>query len=70
MGDLTGTLRLGSAETAVPVLPSTSQDTMREVMEIGCTTEDIYEVADNQPPYPLPAVQVMPIQESGAVKRM
>ena len=43
---------------------------MKEVMEIGCTTEDIYEVADNQPPYPLPAVQVMPTQESGTVRRI
>ena len=43
---------------------------MSGVMELGCTSEDIYEVADDQPPYPLPAVQVMPTQESGTVKRI
>ena len=70
VGDLTHTLRMGSADDARPALPSTSQDTMKQVMELGCTSEDIYEVADNQPPYPLPAVQVMPTQESGTVKRI
>jgi hypothetical protein len=43
---------------------------MGEAMDLGCTSEDIYEVADDQPPYPLPTVQVMPTQESGSVKRI
>ena len=46
------------------MLPSTS-GTPWWAMDLGCTSEDIYEVADNQPPYPLPAVQVMPTQEPG-----
>jgi phospholipase C len=70
VGNLTSTLRLGHADPTSPPLPSTSQDTMRQVMEIGCTSEDVYEVADDQPPYPLPAVQVMPTQESGRVNRV
>ncbi|MGD0393376.1 MAG: alkaline phosphatase family protein [Acidimicrobiales bacterium] len=70
VGNLTHTLRMGSADEAPLALPSTSRDTVNEVMELGCTTEDIYEVADNQPPYPLPAVQVMPTQEPGAVQRI
>ncbi len=70
VGNLAHTLRLGHADPTSPLLPSTSQDTMREVMEIGCTSEDVYEVADDQPPYPLPAVQVMPTQESGSVNRV
>ena len=43
---------------------------MAEAMDLGCTSEDIYEVADNQPPYPLAPVQVMPTQESGTVRRI
>jgi phospholipase C len=70
VGNLTNTLRLGHADPTAPTLPSTSQDTMRAVMEIGCTSEDVYEVADDQPDYPLPAVQVMPTQESGSVNRV
>jgi hypothetical protein len=61
---------MGSADGAPPALPSTSRDTMGEAMDLGCTSEDIYEVADDQPPYPLPTVQVMPTQESGSVKRI
>jgi phospholipase C len=70
VGNLTTTLRMGSADGAPPALPSISRDTMGEAMDLGCTSEDIYEVADDQPPYPLPTVQVMPTQESGSVKRI
>jgi phospholipase C len=70
VGDLTSTLHMGSSEAALPPLPSTSQDTMRAMMELGCTTQDIYEVADDQPPYPLGTVQVMPTQERGTAKRL
>ena len=70
MGDLTSTLHMGSAEPAVPPLPSTSQDSLTTQMQLGCTTEDVYEVADDQPPYPLPAVQVMPTQEPGTARRL
>ena len=70
VGDLTSTLHMGSAEPALPPLPSTSQDTLRTQMELGCTTEDVYEVADDQPPYPMAAVQVMPTQEPGHARRL
>jgi phospholipase C len=70
VGDLTSTLHMGSGSAAPPSLPSTTQDTMSTVMELGCTSEDIYEVADNQPPYPLGAVQVIPTQEPGTPKRL
>ena len=70
VGNLTSTLRMESADVAPPALPSTAQDTMGQAMDLGCTSEDIYEVADDQPPYPLPSVQLMPTQEAGTVRRI
>jgi phospholipase C len=70
VGDLTSTLRIGSPDTSAPTLPSTSRDTPSGVATLGCTTADIDEISEDQPAYPLPAVQVMPTQESGPVKRL
>ena len=70
VGNLTNTLRMGSADAAFPTLPSTSKDTVGGVMELGCTDQDINEIAVDQPPYPLPDPQVMPTQERGTVKRI
>jgi phospholipase C len=65
VGDLTSTLRLSKADASLPTLPATSGDTPAGVMAQGCTTGDIYEISNDQPPYPQPAVQRMPTQEPG-----
>jgi phospholipase C len=70
VGDLTSTVRMGSADTALPPLPSTSKDTEAGVTAEGCTNLDVLEIRDDQPPYPMSAVQVMPTQERGTVKRL
>jgi phospholipase C len=70
VGNLVGTLRMGSAQTSPPVLPSTSNDTVAYVDSLGCQAGDILEVNSSQPPYPLPDPQVMPTQEPGAPKRV
>ncbi len=69
VGDLTGTLRLGSPRTSPPELPSTSNDTVAYVGTLGCQASDILEIDGSQPPYPLPDPQVMPVQERGTPKR-
>ncbi len=69
VGDLTSTLRRSGSDPTPPVLPPTSQDTVTGVTAMGCTSADIVEVRDDQPPYPLSAVQTMPTQEPGTVKR-
>ncbi len=70
VGDLTSTLRLSSPDTSAPSLPSTARDTPGGVEILGCTVGDIDEITEDQPAYPLPAVQVMPAQEPGQVKRL
>jgi phospholipase C len=62
-GDLTSTLHMRTRDTSVPTLPSTADDQMANMAALGCTTGDIYEVSNDQPPYPIPAKQVMPRQE-------
>jgi phospholipase C len=62
VGDLTATLHMGQADPKVPALPATSDDPLY-VGAKGCTQLDLLEVATNQPAYPLPTVQRMPIQE-------
>jgi phospholipase C len=64
VGDLTGALHMGRADRSKPKLPSTARDTVATVMTMGCQEDDLIEIRDNQPPYPLPAVQSMPVQES------
>jgi phospholipase C len=70
VGDLTAALHMGKADPGSPVLPSTSQDTVAEVTAMGCEPGDLIEIRNNQPPYPMPPVQVMPIQEPGAPRRL
>jgi phospholipase C len=61
VGDLTATLHLGSSDATVPRLPTTFNSGYSPSR--GCTPGDILEVATDQPPYPLPVVQHMPVQE-------
>jgi phospholipase C len=70
VGNLASTLRMGGANTAVPSLPPTSDDTVAAVTQLGCTSLDIDEIAVNQPAYPMAATQVMPTQERGTVNRL
>jgi phospholipase C len=70
VGDLTSTLRMNGAETTIPPLPSTSQDTLSTVMQLGCTSLDVNEIAVDQAAYPLARTQVMPSQERGSVNRL
>ncbi len=62
VGDLTATLHMGKSNTTVPSLPATRNDPAYLAAK-GCTETDLLEVATNQPPYPVPKVQVMPTQE-------
>jgi len=62
VGDLTATLRLGSPDTRMPSLPPTTGDPNYAPMR-GCTTAEILEIATDQPFYPLPTIQKMPVQE-------
>ncbi len=63
-GDLTSTLRMSRGDPTVPTLPSTADDQMANMLALGCTTGDIYEISNDQPPYPVPEKQVMPRQEA------
>jgi phospholipase C len=64
-GDLTSALHTGHADVSVPPLPSTANDQPVALMALGCTEGDIVEVSSDQPPYPVPVHQRMPVQESG-----
>ncbi len=68
VGDLTATLTMDRAVTALPVLPATRDDPAYLASK-GCSSGDLYEVASDQPPYPLPAVQHMPVQEQAGDRR-
>jgi phospholipase C len=70
VGDLTATLRMGSADPAPPKLPSTSKDTKASVEAMGCSAGDLVELDVSPTPYPVPAQQTMPTQEKGTVKRL
>jgi phospholipase C len=70
VGDLTSTLRMNGAETTIPPLPSTSQDTLSTVTQLGCTSLDVNEIAVDQAAYPLARAQVMPSQERGSVNHL
>ena len=63
VGDLTSTLHVRHSDSTVPTLPSTADDQMANMAALGCTTGDIYEISNPQPPYPVPVHQVMPRQE-------
>ena len=65
-GDLTSTLHPHRSDATVPTLPSTSKDTMANVLAEGCTSTSVLEAAPSSamPNYPVPAHQVMPTQET------
>ena len=63
-GDLTSTLHLGRRDLTLPTLPSTADDQMANMLALGCTTGDIYEISNDQPAYPIPHKQVMPGQDA------
>jgi phospholipase C len=63
-GDLTSTLHMGHAQVGVPKLPSTAHDQKADMAALGCTSADLVEAGDNQPLYPIPAHQTMPLQET------
>jgi phospholipase C len=63
-GDLTSTLHMRRHDPSVPALPSTANDQMANMAALGCGTGDIFEVNNDQPPYPVPSPQVMPRQEA------
>jgi phospholipase C len=62
-GNLTSTLHMGQANTAVPTLPSTADDQMANMMALGCTELEILNLQKNMPIYPVPEHQSMPTQE-------
>jgi phospholipase C len=62
VSDLTGALRLGSADTSRPRLPSTDGDTEQSAEGEGCSSANFYEVGTDQPQYPITRPQVMPRQ--------
>ena len=68
VGDLTSTLQMGAARQSVPVLPSTSADTPAGVASLGCDALDIAQIRTDQPHYPLPSPQRMPVQEAGRAR--
>jgi phospholipase C len=65
VGDLTATLAMDRTDPTVPSLPAT-RNNPNYVASKGCTDLDLYEIATNQPAYPLPEVQRMPTQESAS----
>jgi len=69
VGDLTATLHMDRAVGSLPALPATTDDPTY-IAAKGCSTTDLLGIADNQPPYPLPAVQSMPDQERGRPRRL
>ncbi|MGH9080631.1 MAG: alkaline phosphatase family protein, partial [Acidimicrobiales bacterium] len=62
VGNLTTTLDLGHTDTSLPDLPPTRDDPAYLASK-GCSNGDLLEVADDQPPYPVPSIQHMPAQE-------
>jgi phospholipase C len=69
VGDLTATLHMSKSDLTVPRLPATTNDPA-VIAAKGCTETDLLGVSRDQPPYPLPAVQRMPKQESGRARRL
>ncbi|MGA8723562.1 MAG: alkaline phosphatase family protein [Acidimicrobiales bacterium] len=63
VGNLTSTLHLGQKQVNVPALPATTNDP-NYLAAKGCTTNDLLGIATDQPPYPLPKEQKMPVQET------
>ena len=68
VGDLTSTLQMGAPRPSVPVLPSTSADTPAGVASLGCDAMDVAQIRTDQPLYPVPSPQHMPVQEAGPAR--
>jgi phospholipase C len=64
-GDLTSALHLGHADASVPALPSTAQDQMADMADLGCSEAAVLTVASSLPHFPVPRHQSMPRQEQG-----
>ena len=64
VGDLTTTLKMKSPNVSVVRLPNTANYSTTALTVQGCTISDVEETSTQQPMYQLPAVQVMPHQES------
>ena len=62
VGDLTATLHMRRPDPTLPPLPPTRDDPAYAASK-GCTSGDLIELATDQTPYPVPAVQHMPRQE-------
>jgi phospholipase C len=60
--DLSSSLSMGSSKVALPNLPPTSSDDPRVARE--CKAPQLAEIDVPGPPYPLPPVQKMPVQEA------
>jgi hypothetical protein len=58
------------ANVVAPHLPSTTKYRSEATTIQGCTEADINEVSGSLPTYPLAAVQTMPTQEMGTIKRL
>ncbi len=69
VGDLTATLHMNNSRQSLPALPATTDDPTY-VAAKGCTQGDLFEIADNQPAYPLATAQSMPSQEPGRARRL
>jgi phospholipase C len=70
VGDLTSTLRMKRANMAKPRLPSTYGYRTTALTVQGCTQGDVYKSNTSLPLYPMAAVQSMPTQEAGTVRRL
>ncbi len=68
VGDLTATLHPGSMDTTMPGLPATRNDPTF-IASKGCTAIDLLEIGTDQPPYPLPHAQRMPVQERHSMSK-
>ena len=66
-GDLTATLRLSKPALGRPPLPATTSYRSAATPTQGCTAGDVSGASVGLPVCPLPAQQVMPVQESGAL---
>ncbi|MGH9092283.1 MAG: phospholipase C, partial [Acidimicrobiales bacterium] len=63
VGNLTASLHMDRSDRSTPHLPPTGSGTLTAVAGLGCQQTDLLQIRDDQPAYPLPAVQHMPAQE-------
>ncbi|HUY86713.1 MAG TPA: alkaline phosphatase family protein [Acidimicrobiales bacterium] len=67
-GDLTSTLHMGYSDSSVPRLAAASKTD--PVIARECQTAQLAEINVPMPQYPVPANQVMPVQEPGKARRV